>query len=411
MTETLPELTGTGPRVLPYDPFDPAFHSDPYAVYRTLRETSGNVIPTEAGYAVLGHRELSAVLRDPRFGRGDGAGVQDTYIPTSEGQSRVVMFMDPPDHTRLRSLINKAFTPRMVEAVRPLAEKFAADLLDRLRRESGGAPVDLVAEYFRPLGAYVLNVLVGVPEKYLARCIEYGNDAGRGLDPNYTLSPAELDARIAAREGYVEISLELIAARRAKPENDLMSQLVAVEQDGDRLTEVEVLTTAANIFLAGFSAPQAMMGVSALALFRHPEQLAWFRDNPEHTARSVEELMRYDSAVQLINRTVLDDAEIGDTQVKAGDEVFMVLGAANRDPEAYDRPEELDLTRPSVRHLGFGHGIHFCVAAPIARLVTQVALTTLFRHEVDAVTLTPPTNGAVAVRSLAELPVVLGPTR
>ncbi len=119
MTETLPELTGTGPRVLPYDPFDPAFHSDPYAVYRTLRETSGNVIPTEAGYAVLGHRELSAVLRDPRFGRGDGAGVQDTYIPTSEGQSRVVMFMDPPDHTRLRSLINKAFTPRMVEAVRP----------------------------------------------------------------------------------------------------------------------------------------------------------------------------------------------------------------------------------------------------------------------------------------------------
>ncbi|MFJ8637333.1 cytochrome P450 [Streptomyces sp. NPDC093568] len=396
------------PEVLPYDPFDPAFHSDPYRVYEQLRAERGQVIRTAAGVAVLGYKEISDLMRDPRFGRGDGAGVQDTMIPTDEGLRRAFMFMDPPDHTRIRSLVNKVFTPRTVERVRPQAEQFAAGLLTRLREEHGSGQIDLASQYFRPLGAYVLNVLVGVPEKYLERCIGFANDAGRGLDPEYTLNEEELRTRMDAREGFVEISVELIEQRRAKPENDLMSELVAVEQDGERLTETELLTTAANIFLAGFSAPQAMMGLSALALLRHRPELEWFRANPDKVANSVEELMRFDSAVQLANRTVLEPADIAGVPVAAGDEVFLLLGAANRDESFYDNPGTLDLRRQPSRNLVFGHGIHFCVAAPIARLLTQVALNALTRFDVELVTETPRTNGALAIRSLAELPVTLG---
>ncbi|MGW1768014.1 cytochrome P450 [Streptomyces sp. NPDC002073] len=408
MTETHVLPPSDAPEVLPYDPFDPVFHADPYKVYEELRAEQGQVIRTAAGVAVLGYKEIADLMRDPRFGRGDGAGVQDTLIPTGEGLVRAFMFMDPPDHTRIRSLVNKVFTPRTVERVRPQAEKFAADLLAKLRAEHGAGPVDLASQYYRPLGAYVLNVLVGVPERHLERCIGFANDAGRGLDPEYTLSPAELATRMEAREGFVEISIELIEARRKKPADDLMSELVAVEQDGEKLTETELLTTAANIFLAGFSAPQAMMGLSTLGLLRHRDQLDWFRANPDKVANSVEELMRYDSAVQLANRTVLESADIAGVPVEAGDEVFLLLGAANRDESFYPNAATLDLTRAPSRNLVFGHGIHFCVAAPIARLLTQVGLGALTAYDVELLTDTPRTNGALAIRSLAELPVTLG---
>lgn len=412
MTETLsagPVPADDLPEVLPYDPFAPDFHSDPYPTYDTLR-AQGTVIRTAAGVAVLGYHEVNAVLRNPKLGRGEGAGYQDTLIPTPEGLRPAVMFMDPPDHTRIRALVSKAFTPRAVERLRPAAEELAAELLAAAAAESAAnGAVDLTTTVFRPLGAGVLNILVGVPKKYLAACIEYANDAGRGLDPAYTLSPEALENRLKARDGYVEIAQELIAERRAKPEDDLMSELVLVEQDGERLSEIELLTTVANIFLAGFSAPQAAMGLAALSLLRHPDQLEWYRANPDESTGAVEELMRYDSAVQLINRTALEDTEVGGVPVKKDEEVFMLLGAANRDPLVYPEADRLDLSRRGTKHLGFGHGIHFCVAAPIAKLITEVALDALSTYDVELQTQTPPTNGALAIRSLGSLPVSIKP--
>ncbi|MEU8984730.1 cytochrome P450 [Streptomyces sp. NPDC058467] len=411
MTETVETVAGEDlPEVLPYDPFDPDFHSNPYATYTRLRATGGSVIRTAAGVAVLGYHDVNSVLRNPKLGRGEGAGYQDTLIPTPEGLKPAVMFMDPPDHTRIRALVSKAFTPRAIERLRPAAEELAAQLVAETVAETAAhGSVDLTTKLFRPLGAGVLNILVGVPAKYLAECIEYANDAGRGLDPAYTLSPDALANRLKARDGYVAIAQELIAERRAQPQDDLMSELVLVEQDGERLNEIELLTTVANIFLAGFSAPQAAMGLAALSLLRHPDQLEWYRAHPEQAAGAVEELMRYDSAVQLINRTALEDTEVGGVPVKADEEVFMLLGAANRDPGVYEDAERLDLSRRGTRHLGFGHGIHFCVAAPIAKLITEVALDALVKYDVQLSTQTPPTNGALAIRSLAELPVTVRP--
>lgn len=411
MTETV-ETAATEdlPEVLPYDPFDPAFHSDPYPTYRRLRATGGSVIRTGAGVAVLGYQDVHAVLRNPKLGRGEGAGYQDTLIPTPEGLRPAVMFMDPPDHTRIRALVNKAFTPRAIERLRGPAAELAAKLVAETAEETAAhGSVDLTARLFRPLGAGVLNILVGVPEKYLAQCIEYANDAGRGLDPAYTLSPEALANRLKARDGYVEIAQELIDERRARPVDDLMSELVLAEQDGERLNEIELLTTVANIFLAGFSAPQAAMGLAVLSLLRHPDQLKWYRDHPEEAVGSVEELMRFDASVQLINRTALEDTEVGGVPVKAGEEVFMLLGAANRDPEAYPDPDRLDLSRRGTRSLGFGHGIHYCVAAPIAKLVIEVVLNALSEYDVELRTQNPQTNGALAIRSLAELPVAVRP--
>lgn len=411
MTETVqPVPTDDLPEVLPYDPFDADFHSDPYPTYEKLRAESGSVIRTAAGVAVLGYHDVQQVLRNPKLGRGEGAGYQDTLIPTPAGLQPAVMFMDPPDHTRIRALVTKAFTPRAIERLRRPAEELAAKLVAETAQDTAAhGTVDLTTKLFRPLGAGVLNILVGVPEKYLAQCIEYANDAGRGLDPAYTLSPDALQNRLKARDGYVAIAQELIAERRARPVDDLMSELVLVEQDGERLNEIELLTTVANIFLAGFSAPQAAMGLAALSLLNHPDQWEWYREHPEEAAGSVEELMRFDTSVQLINRTALQDTEVGGVPVKADQEVFMLLGAANRDPGVYEDPARLDLTRRGARQVGFGHGIHFCVAAPIAKLITEVALNALVAYDVELRNPTPPTNGALAIRSLAELPVAVRP--
>jgi cytochrome P450 len=403
MTDTVLN-DATLPEVLPYDPFDPTFHRDPYAVFRDVRAEYGNVVRTQVGVALLGYDDISLALRDHRIGRGEGLGATEGMMPTDEGPRRAFMFMDPPDHTRIRSMVSKSFTPRMVERIRPKAQAFAAARLAQAYQESGGDVVDLAPLVFRPLGAYAMTTMMGVPDEYLEQCIALATDGGRGLDPEYTMPPESIAARDKLRQWMAEVSKDLIRLRRAEPRDDLMSELVMAEQEGERLTETEVITTAMNIMLPGFSAPQALMGLASFALLSHPGELAWFRANPDAVAASVEELLRYDTSVQIVNRTVLEPTEVGGVMLEAGQEVFMLLGAANRDPDAFEEPERLDLDRPLKRNLGFGHGIHFCVAAPIAKLVTEVVLTELVSYNFELATDAPATNGALAIRSYAELP-------
>ncbi|MFJ9181420.1 cytochrome P450 [Streptomyces sp. NPDC102360] len=409
MTETAiaPDDAYTPPEVLPYDPFDPGFHADPYAVYEKLRAESGPVVRTPAGVALLGYDAIQAALRDPCLGRGDGAGVQEGMMPTPEGMRRAFFFMDPPDHTRVRALASKAFTPRLVERLRGPAEEFVALRLAAAREGAADGVVDLMPTVLRPLSAFIMNRMMGVPDEYLDRSIEAATDGGRGIDPEYAMPPEAVQARTELRLWMGELATRLIAERRREPREDLISALVAAEHEGDRLSEVEVLTTTMAIFLPGFSAPQAMMSLCSFNLLRHPDQLAWFRSHPDNTAASVEELLRYDSALQIINRTVLEEAEVGGHALVPGDEVFMLLGAGNRDPQVFDHADRLDLARKPIRNFGFGHGIHFCVAAPVARLATQVVLSELVRHDIELATDTPATNGALAIRSLAELPVII----
>jgi unspecific monooxygenase len=409
MTEA-PAIEQETPQLLPFNPFDPAFHRDPYVVFKRLREQHGQVFRTSAGVLnILGHQEVCDTMTDPRFGRGDGETIREQHLKLGEEPPAALLaFMDPPDHTRLRALVSKAFTPRTVERLRPKAQAILDQLLVQARGNSDDGTLDLMSAVLKPLGGQVVNELLGIPEEYHEHAFAYSMDSARGLDPNFTLTPDMVRKRDEGRVWFAELARDLAAERRAHPTDDLLSDLVRAEQDGQRLTEMELITTAVNLLAAGFGATAAQMANSMLALLRHPEQLAWLRSHPERIDGAVEELLRFDGPLFLLSRTALTDAEVGGQPVAEGEDVFLVIGAASHDPAAYPDPDALDLSRQPNKVLGFGHGIHFCVAAPIARMTTQVALSTLAGCDITLTDQEPEFNGALVIRTLAHLPVRIG---
>ena len=412
MTEAPPFDTSIIRQLLPFDPFDPGFHADPYPVFRKLREEYGQALRPPAGNLVLlGHREITSVMTDPRFGRGDGEGVRDQLlVMPGESPAALLAFMDPPDHTRLRGLVSKAFTPRTVERLRQRAEEIVNRLLDEALAASVDGTVELMSAVFRPLGGLVLSEMLSIPEEYHEKAFGYSMDSARGLDPGFTLTDEQKRNRDEGRLWFAELSRELAAARRAEPRDDLLTDLVMAEQEGDRLTEMELVTTCVNLLAAGFGATAAQIGNAALALLRHPDQLEWLRTHPDEITGATEELLRYDGPLFLLSRTALEPTEVAGFPLTAGEEVFLVMGAASHDPTYYDDPDRLDLSRKPNKVLGYGHGIHFCVAAPIARMTTQVALAAVARHQVELAR-EATFNGALVIRMVAELPVRLGPPR
>ncbi|MFI9011484.1 cytochrome P450 [Actinosynnema sp. NPDC053489] len=374
----------TAARMLPFDPFDEAFHLDPYPRYRELLTRHGGLLRTsEDSFAAFGFDEVSAVLKDPRFGIGVKSMIADQFVQNpADGESgRILMFMDPPDHTRIRGLVNKAFTPRTLDRLRPHALRFARELL--AEAAAGEGEVDLMAAFARPLPALVLSHLLDIPEKYHPIFFSAAKESGRGLDPGFTLTEEQKAGRNYARDLFIQAGVEMAESRRDNLGDDLISDLVRAEQEGNRLGEWELAMLLMNLLAAGFGATTAMIGNAVNALLDHPDQFAWFRANPDQVVGVVEELLRYDTTLQVTTRMALEDADVLGTPIAAGQHMVTMLGAANRDPRAYDRPDTLDLTRPVGRNLGFGHGIHFCVAAPIAKMIGQVALTALLDYEVE----------------------------
>ncbi|MEU4496426.1 cytochrome P450 [Streptomyces sp. NPDC023998] len=395
-------------QLLPIDPFDPAFQLDPYPVYRRIREESGQIFRMPAGTTiVLSHELSSAIFKSPHFGFGDGPMISDQFYPNPDGAPvRPLMFMDPPDHTRIRPLVNKAFTPRTVERLRGKAEQYVRELLVTTVEESTDGTVDLMNSVLRPLSGLVIGDLLDVPQRYHQDFFAFSKESGRGLDPAFTLTPEQRAARDAARGGFIAAGAEMVAERRIKPGDDLVSELVAVmAEGGERLTDLELSVTIMNLLAAGFSGIAALTGNCTIGLLREPGQLAWFRDNTDQAAPVVEELLRMDPPLQLLIRSALADTEVGGFTFAEGDHAVLLLGAANRDPEVYENPDTLDLTRPANRNLGFGHGIHFCVAAPIARMAAQVALVELVKHDLELVTEHPEHWPGMTLRTLGELPV------
>jgi unspecific monooxygenase len=398
------------PLLLPFDPFDPAFHADPYPVYRKIRE-AGPVFRSPAGLVfVIGFGEVSNVLRDQRFGWGAGEEVSDQFIPNDDGPPvRPLIFMDPPDHTRIRSLVTKAFSARMVERLRPRAEQLVTEMIATARR--AGGEVDLMSAVAGPLPATLAGELLGVSPEYLDQFRGWAADSGRGLDPAFVLTPEQVERRDAARASIMAYFAELAARRRLAPADDLVSELVTVEQEGDRLTELELLTTCMGLLGAGYATTVNLIGGGLLALLRHPDQLTWLRANPDQIGPAVEELMRYDSPIQLTSRIALEDVEIGGVEIESEQQIFLMIGGANHDPAIYDMPDDLLLNRPPARNLGFGLGIHFCLGAPLARLAAQVALTALVQLDIALTDEGPTYRNSLVLRALERLPVIITPER
>jgi cytochrome P450 len=387
-----------------FDPWSPEFVAHPYDVYAELR-AQGPVMYYEPSDQWLVPRwaDVNALLRDSRrlgrtylhrytheeFGR---TPPPPEHEPFHVLNGHGLLDLEPPDHTRIRRLVSKAFTPRMVESLRPVVRRLAEGLVAALAAEGGG---DIVAALAEPLPVAVIAEMLGVPESDRHLLRPWSAD----ITGMFELNPSEEAARRAVRAS-VEFSAylrELIARRRAEPGEDLVSALIGVKEgwdevprtrvvagrrvgEGDRLTEQEMVSTCVLLLNAGHEATVNTTANGWWALFRNPGQLAALRAEPERLLpTAVEELLRYDTPLQMFERWVLEDIEIGGTVVPRGSELALLFGSANRDPDRFAEPDRLEIARADNPHVSFGAGIHFCLGAPLARVELAESFAAVLR--------------------------------
>ncbi|MCT9929759.1 cytochrome P450 [Planotetraspora sp. A-T 1434] len=357
-----------------FDPWNPEFVAHPYDVYRELRDNAPVSFFEPTGqWLIARHADVNALLRDRRLGR--------SYLhvasheafgrePEPEFQEpfwRVIragmLDVEPPVHTRLRRLVSKAFTPRMVESLRPRVRKIATELAEGLAERGGG---DLLAEVAEPLPVTVIAEMLGVPEadRHLLR--PWSADICGMYELNPSLDVQHTAVRAASEFG--DYLRELARARRDQPGDDLISALAQVADEGDRLTEDELIGTCVLLLNAGHEATVNVTGNGWWSLFRNPAELDRLRADPGLLPTAVEELLRWDTPLQMFERWVLEDIEVGGVTIPKGVEIALLFGSANRDPEVFPDPDRLDVGRADNPHISFGAGIHFCLGAPLARV-------------------------------------------
>lgn len=390
-----------------FDPMDPEFLADPYPTYHRLR-AEDPVHASPLGFWVLTrYEDVVAVLRDPRFGKeAIAAFVAARFgVAVPPGLGLSMLDRDPPDHTRLRSLVSKAFTPRVVERLRPHIQQIVDGLLARVE---GAGGMDLIEHFAYPLPVVVICELLGVPVEDHERFKGWGLDIARGLDAILLPPDSEVMRRsAAARHALADYFRELIARRRASPRDDLLSALIAAEEAGDTLSEDELLATCILLLVAGHETTVNLIGNGTLALLRHPDQLHRLREDPRLVAGAVEELLRYDGPVQRTARIPSADVTIAGRTIGKGEMVMPFIGAADRDPAQFPDPDRLDITRADNRHIAFGWGIHFCLGAPLARVEGQIAIGSLVRRlpKLALATERPEYRQSLTLRGLKALPV------
>jgi len=390
-----------------FNPMDSEFLADPYPTYHRLR-AEDPVHHSPLGFWVLTrYEDVAAVLRDPRFIKEPLAALVaarfGAEVPRGVGLS--MLDRDPPDHTRLRSLVSKAFTPRVVEGLRPRIQKIVDGLI--AGAEAAGS-MDLIEEFAYPIPVNVICEMLGVPVDDHERFKGWSLDIARGLDSIWLPPDSEIPRRsAAARHAISDYFRELIGQRRTTPRGDLLSALIAAEEAGDKLNEEELLATCILILIAGHETTVNLIGNGVLALLRHPAELHRLRATPRLITTAVEELLRYDGPVQRTARVASDDATIGGHTIHKGEMVMPFIGAADRDPAQFPEPDRLDLSRADNRHIAFGWGIHFCLGAPLARVEGQIAIETLVRRlpRLELVTEAIEYLQSLTLRGLKELPV------
>lgn len=364
-------------RDLGIDPLSSQFIADPYPFYDHLR--AARPILFDAGWKLWffsAYEDIAALLRDRRLGRDlEGAPKPDPRTPFGWLHANSLMEKEPPDHTRLRGLVNKAFTPARVEALRPLIEQTAQILLDGVIQRG---EMDLLAEFAEPLPVLVIADLLGVPQEARHQLRPWSNQ----IVAMYELAPSAEDERRANRavSEFAAFLRRLAAERKLQPQDDLISALVAAEEQGSRLSEDELIATCILLLNAGHEATVNAIANGMLALFRHPDQYDLLRRQPEWLKTAVEEMLRYDTPLQLFRRWVREDLEYKGFRLTRGEQVALLYGAGNRDPARFPDPHRFDITRSDNPHLTFGLGIHYCVGAPLARLEMQVAVQTLLER-------------------------------
>src|SRR5919109_3024011 len=389
-----------------YYPLTAHMYRNPYPTYAKLRAHD------PVHWSIVSHawvfsryRDVEAILRDHARFSNDTRHRQDLPpLESSEAYPRgpSMLFLDPPDHTRLRALVQKAFTPHAIEALTPRIRQIAAHLLDQIAYPMA---FDVMEALAAPLPVIVMAELLGVPPEDRAQFGHWSHQRARVLEPS--LSERERRDTVEAAQQFDTYFLGIMKQRRAEPRDDLISALVAAEAAGDKLTQDELLVMLRLLLVAGNETTTNLIGNALLALLRHPEQLQLLRQDPSLMASAVEELLRYDGPVQVDGRTALEAVEIGGRHIQKGQGIVALIGSANRDPEVFRHPERLDITRREASHLAFGRGIHHCLGAPLARFEARIAFETLRERFADMRLLTehPPFKHNVVLRGLKALPV------
>jgi cytochrome P450 len=398
-----------------FDVRDPAFLANPYPVFKQIRAAAPVWKAPFGRWFLTRYDDCNLLLRDRRFGKDyvDPEALMRRFGPTAPTDSAVIelshmmLMRDPPDHTRLRGLVNKAFTARRIEALRERVRDIANDLLDQVIPQGR---MEAIRDLAFPLPVLVICELLGIPEPDRSRFTS-GSSAGVALLNPTPPTRAELDAANAeadASSGFFEALFEL---RRREPQDDLITQLVQAEDAGDRLSTIELRANVRLLFGAGHETTVNLIGNGLWSLLTHPDQWQLLRDDPSLIPNAIEEILRFESPVQAVARTVAEPLELHGVTLEKRELVVGLLGAANRDPEAFEDPDRLDITRKDVRSLAFGGGIHFCLGAQLARIEAAVVFETILQRIPDLRLLEPDRpkrRPSFALRGVTELPVAWG---
>ncbi len=398
----------------------PEFYVDPYPVYHMLR-AEAPIFWSERwnAWVLTRYADVLAVVRDPgSFSNGLRVPVFLDQLPPSQ-RARFGMLedhfaaqiphSDPTYHTRLRTLITKAFTARMVQALQGRIQELVDELLDGVEEKGR---MDVIWDFAFPLPAAVIGEIVGMPAQDIDKYKEWSSNIMGFLgvtppDPDYI---ADAQQSIVELKAYVRRQIE---QRRRRPTSDLLSQLVEVEEEGDRLSEEEIYAIVAVLMSAGHETTTNTIGNGLVALLRYPDMLARLHQEPDLIESAVEEMLRYDGTTQRHMRVAAKEVELHGHQIAKHQLVFAMVGAANRDPAQFPHPDRFDIARSNNRHVTFGHGIHFCVGAPLARLETRIAINTMLRRlpRLQLATEKLEWHQHIGLRGLKSLPVQFQPVR
>lgn len=396
-----------------FNPFSPEFVQNPYPSFQLLRENQP-LMKTPLGFWVASrYADVQMILKDKRFGKGfeermkmrNGEDVFDN--PVYANMRTWMLVQDPPDHNRLRGLVAKAFTARRIESLRPQIQSLVDELLegvvDRKR-------MDFIHDFAYPLPVNVICDMLGIPPEDRGRFQAGSSISGRLIDP----TPVSDDEMKQIQDGFAGQSAyfrELFARRRAEPQDDLTTVLVQAEEAGERLSEAELVGNVILLFGAGHETTVNLLGNGLFALLQNPDEYAKLRANPDLIPGAIEEMLRFDSSVQMTGRTAMEDVEINGVTIPKGEHIINLLGAANRDGAAFEDPESFRADRKDVRPTSFGGGIHFCLGAQLARVEAEIAFRSLLERLPDLRLEAPDTpdwRPTFTLRGLKSLPIAWG---